>query len=232
MNARSLALLLAVMVSPQASGQLAPPLAVGDPRIQSIDYYPDQVVRLQAATGYQLTIELAPDERVENVALGDSGAWQVSADKRGNHLFLKSVRSGVDTNMVVLTDNHSYSFDLVSLSEPGPSTPYIVRFRYPSQPLSAPADASIPEAQLGRYKLRGNRQLQPAGMHDDGIHTYVEWPVDRALPAIYAVDGKGRESLVNGMVRDNRIVIDSVQRKLVFRIDNLSATATRATGKR
>jgi type IV secretion system protein VirB9 len=222
-------LALVLLLTPLAAqAQVLPRPGLGNPHVQSVAYAEDQVVLLQAAPGYQLTVEFAADEQIENVAVGDGGAWQVTANKRGDRLFLKLLQPGVTTNMVVVTDARSYSFDLSPLSQPQPDMAYTVRFLYPSPSQSANA---APEAQVGRYKLRGAKNLMPAGMHDDGVHTYIEWPADRSLPAIYAVNDQGKESLVNGMMRDGRIVIDSIQPRLVFRIDNSSATATRIVEK-
>ena len=47
------------------------------------------------------------------------------------------------------------------------------------------------------------------------------------MPAIFAVDSEGHEHLLNGAMRDGRYVIDSVPTALLFRLDALTATATR-----
>ena len=101
---------------PGASAQVRPKPGTGDPRIQSVDFAPDQVVLIQGATGYSVTVELSPDEQVENVAVGDSSAWQVTANHRGDHLFVKNLISGVTTNMTVVTSAHTYYFELAPLS--------------------------------------------------------------------------------------------------------------------
>jgi type IV secretion system protein VirB9 len=224
------ALFLALLLPIAAEAQIRPQPGPGDPRIQSVEYSPDQVVTIEATPGYQVTIELAPDERVENVAVGDSGAWQVTANRRGNRLFVKPVQPGVTTNMMVVTDARRYNFELAPSF--GGSMAWSVRFNYPD-PRPAMVDPAAPEQTTeGRYRLRGAQALRPSGIHDDGVHTYIDWPEDRSLPAIYAIDDRGKETLVNGMMRDGRMVIDSVQQKLVFRIDNRSATALRIEEKR
>ena len=218
----------AVLLVPfAAQAQVRPQPGMGDPHIQSVDYRPDQVISLEATPGYQLTIELAPDEQVETVALGDSGAWQVTASRRGDRLFVKPVRADVSTNMIVVTDARQYNFELSPLSAPRPDAAWSIKFRYPAQLSATPPGMDAPEKIVGRYKVRGYQALRPSGVHDDGVHTYLEWPEERALPAIYAVNGRGKETLVNGMMRDGRMVIDSVQDKLVFRIDNRRAEAVR-----
>jgi type IV secretion system protein VirB9 len=92
-----------------------------------------------------------------------------------------------------------------------------------------PNDAA---ATPGRYKLSGDKALRPAAIDDDGVHTYIAWGPDQTLPAIFAIDDKGNETLVNGMTRDGRFVIDAVANKLVFRIDRQTATAVRVPQKK
>jgi type IV secretion system protein VirB9 len=224
---RILFLVLALAGAPlPASAQIRPQAGTGDPRIQSIEYDASQVVQIQAAPGYQVTLELGSDEQIENVAVGDSGAWQVTANRNGSRLFVKPVQSGVTTNMTVVTNVRVYAFELVPLFGPSPDMAYTIRFRYPA---AAAASASA-EAELiveGRYRLSGERTLRPSRISDDGRHTYIEFPRDQAIPAIYAVDERGGESLVNGMMRDDLFVIDSVVPRLVFRIDQHVARATR-----
>lgn len=203
----------------------------GNPSVRSIDYVQDQLVSLQSAPGYQLTVELAPDERIENVALGDSGAWQVSANKRGDRLFLKLVQPGVSTNMTVITDARLYVFELSPLPAPYPGMAYVVRFHYPNEK-EVGSDLIAHETATSRYKVRGSRHLRPASIHDDGIRTYIEWSEEKAVPAVYAVSERGEEFLINGMMRSGRMVIDSTHPRLVFRVDDQKATAVRIAGKK
>jgi len=84
----------------------------------------------------------------------------------------------------------------------------------------------------GRYKLSGDKALRPSAIDDDGVHTYIAWGPDQTLPAIFAIDDKGNETLVNGMTREGRFVIDAVANKLVFRIDRQTAAAVRVPQKR
>lgn len=212
-----------------AAAQVLPQPGVGDPRVQSVEYSPDQVVLLQAALGYQISLEFAPDERIENVALGDSGAWQATPNRRGDHLFVKPLQSGVATNMTVLTDSRLYTFELRPLSGPQRDMAYTVRFRYPgTAPSPVEGDAVATSDQPpGRYRLSGERTIRPIGIDDDGAKTYIQWAPDVALPAVYSIDGKGREALLNGNMRDGIFVIDSVVTRLLFRVDRQVARAVR-----
>jgi len=218
----------AALASAPLAAQVRPQAGPGDARFQSVTYAPDQVVLLEGAPGYAITLELSPDERAETIALGDSAAWQVTANRRGDLLFIKAI-TGASTNMTVITNVRTYNFDLMAGSPS--SMAYTVRFNYPPPPPVQEEDLADAAAE-GRYRLGGDRALRPSEISDDGIHTYIRWPRDRALPAVYAETDGGQEMLVNGMMReDDLFVIDSVSRKLVFRIDGDVATATRQKKK-
>ncbi|MBO9622407.1 MAG: TrbG/VirB9 family P-type conjugative transfer protein [Sphingomonas sp.] len=207
---------LAVPAAPAAAQELP-----ADARVRIVDFQPDQVVRIEGAPGYQLVIELAPDEQIVSVALGDSSAWQVTANRAGSHLIVKAVQGGVSTNLTVITSVRAYHFDLAPSYAP---TIYSLRFRYPPPP---PTIASLPVGLTNRYKLSGKRSLWPSRMADDGERTFVEWPKNVDLPAVFAVDTQGKETLVNGMMRDDRLVIDSIAKQFVFRLDGNVARAKR-----
>jgi type IV secretion system protein VirB9 len=215
---------LIILFAQAAVAQIAPHSGAGDPRFQVVEYQPEQIVLIRAAPGYQVTIQLAADEHIESVAVGDSGAWQVSASKVGDHLFVKSIQAGVSTNMTVITSARLYVFDLQSLGAPSPDMPYSVQFRYPASPQTDQVNGPAVE---GHYKMSGSRALWPARISDDGKRTLIDWPRDTPIPAVYTLDAQGRESLVNGAMRDGVYVIDSVLPRLVFRIDRQVATASR-----
>ncbi len=222
-------LLLALSLATAAQGQVRPQPGPGDPRLQSIDYRPDQVVQVTGAVGYQIAIELAPDETVRSIALGDTGAWTATVDKTGNRLFLKALMANVVTNMTVVTDVRTYAFDLEGLAQANTTSPYIVRFNYPSPTMTGmyPMPGTPAKKMTGAYRLRGDRALRPAAISDDGQHTYIEWPADVPLPATYIRESGGRETLANGYMRGQHYVIDSVEAHLVFRIDRQVARADR-----
>jgi type IV secretion system protein VirB9 len=214
--------------SAAASAQPGPPPVSASQKIRVVDYVPDQVFRIEGEPGFQVTLQLGTDERIENVAVGDSTAWQVTANARGDLLFIKPLRPGFATNMTVATDVRIYLFELRPASGLSPNVPYMVKFSYPV--LATQAAAAKPQvATAGQYRLSGARALRPSWIGDDGKKTFIEWPADVALPAVFTVDDQGREALVNGNMRDERYVIDSVLPKLIFRIDNATASAVRIT---
>ena len=229
---RRLALLLAC-VAASATAQVRPQPGAGDPHLQSVDYNSGQIVQLYGAPGYELTLELSPDEQVQNVALGDSSAWQVNVDHGGDRLFLKPTSANVATNMTVITSVRVYNFDLVAFAEPASDMPYTVHFRYPAPPTTpfGYVDVSQLRRSLSRYKISGDKSLRPDSVSDDGEHTYISWSREKPIPAVYAIGDSGQEVLANGAMRDDVYVVDGVPGQLDFRIDDHLARAVRLPSK-
>jgi type IV secretion system protein VirB9 len=232
----TLALICLLLAAP-AAAQMQPMPSEGDPHLQQVDYSAGQIVELRVAPGYQLMVQLSPDEQIQNVALGDPSAWSVSVNKEGDRLFLKPGLNDAATNMTVVTSVRVYNFDLVSLPGPAPEMPYTVQFRYPAAKPAASdgqyVDASAISRRLSHYRVSGDRLLWPTSVTDDGQHTYIVWPSTAPIPAIYAPDRLGNEVLLNGMMgTDDVYVVDGAPQQLTFRIDRSVARAVRIYPKK
>lgn len=228
---RSAALLATALLALPALAQVDPvPIGI-DPAIQAVNYAEGKVVRLSAAPGYQLTVEISADETIENIAIGDSSAWQVAPSRRGDRIFVKPLQYGITTNMTVVTGTRTYLFELAPSSGGGTGDAQIVRFVYPEPtPVSTPPDEQ--RVDQGLYKLTGTRELFPAAISEDGLRTFMQWDADATLPAVYTVDELGQEKLVDAMMRDGILTIDEVVPRLVFRLDGKLARAVRRSQAR
>ena len=221
-----------LLASSPVGAAIQPHPTTGDLHNQVVDYIEGQTVQLRGVTGYELMVELSPDEQIRNVAIGDNGAWQVSATRDGDRLFLKPTAADGATNMTVVTNVRTYTFDLAASSGAGIDTAYTVRFRYPQTP-DAPrdgqyVDVSAASRRLSHYRVSGDRALRPSAVTDDGQRTYIAWPRGTAIPAVYAPDRSGHEMLVNGMMgTDDIYVVDGAPHRLIFRIDGSVARADR-----
>jgi type IV secretion system protein VirB9 len=202
-----------------------------DPHIRTFAYSPDRVQRLTGFMGFQTMLEFGPDERIENVSIGDAMGWQVTPNKRANLLFLKPVDRAPATNMTVVTDRRRYVFELAvaPAKTPTADAAYVVRFRYPeAAPVAvvAPPVKPAPVARNTAYSLRGATTLQPSTVFDDGASTYFAWPEQADLPAIFVVGVDGIEGLANAVVKDGYLVVDQLAPRFVLRSDKAQAVIT------
>lgn len=216
--------LLAFAAAPAVAQEL-PPLS-SDSRVQTVAWSQDGVIPLGIEPGSSLTVILSASERIANVTVGDTAAFQVAVAGSGDSLFIKPLAAFARTNMTVMTDARRYLFMIDSAG--GPGSPYVVQLSYPAAPgQSALPEQPAPALSEGTWKVTGDRNLRPLEISDDGVKTYIEWAPDQALPAVFAIPPSGGEEVVDGYMRDTVFVIDRVHPKLVFRIDNHTAIARR-----
>ena len=214
-----LAMLLALSLS---AGQSNEASASADPRVQLVTYNPGQVVTLNVDDGFAAVVELGSDERVDSVVVGNSAVWQVTASKRGDHVVVKPLIGAAPTDMVVITAARRYVF-LLQPGNDGGQAPFLLRFIYPqTKPIALVA--SVAQA---TFRLRGDKALFPASMHDDGRRTIINWQQSTALPAIFAVELDGREAIVNGRMVGSEYIVERIAQRFVFRSGKERATATR-----
>jgi type IV secretion system protein VirB9 len=231
--------MIRALIPALAFAGLAAPAVADDARIVEKFYDPGKVVRIEGKTKVQATIQFGEDEHIENVAIGDSQAWQVTPNKRANLLFVKPLAAAATTNMTVVTDRHTYLFDLVASNSAKPL--YVLKFMYPEEPKPALAEAGAPTAdELAAasdpqaitdpaalnfaWAGKGDRKLLPARTYDDGTSTFLAWPAGSPVPAILIKDSAGTEGPVNFTVRGDVIVVDGVPREIVLRSGKDNAT--------
>lgn len=231
-----------VVIPALALALLAAPAAAGDPRLVELMYDPAQVVTIEGRTNVQATIQFGEDELIENVAIGDSEAWQVTPNKRADLLFIKPLAPTAKTNMTVVTNKRTYLFDLVASPRAEPL--YVLTFTYPDAPeeeapqlaggpnaveMAAASDpyAVVDPAQLNfAWSTEGDADLLPTRAYDDGDAIYLTWPAGRSIPAILVENHEGVEGPVNFTVRGDTIVVSGVPREIILRSGPQSAVLT------
>ena len=221
---RLLALALVLAVPAQAQ--------MPDAHVQTVFWDPDQIINITGAPGWQITVEFAPDERIENVAIGDALAWQVVPNKRARNLFLKPLLKNAATNMTVFTDRRRYIFAL----DTGPrraSTPWVVRFEYPPPPVVLSAEVVVEQAPITEnsdYAKAGDAGLLPTRIWDDGRMTYFEFAEEVAIPAIFMGKPGKDEALVNSTMRGRTVVVQQLAAIFTLREGKRVATVRRSDG--
>ncbi|WP_269713805.1 TrbG/VirB9 family P-type conjugative transfer protein [Caulobacter sp. NIBR2454] len=218
------ALVLAVLFvsSTPVFAAVKPSPGMVDPRIRTVAYDPDEVVELSATLGYQLTIEFAADERIENVAVGDSLGWQVTPNRRANLLFLKPLDPNTRTNMSVITNLRRYNFALSARTAKaaGRDVVFGLRFDVPSPApvfVEPPPAPQPPQAVNSAYSYSGSKLLVPTRVFDDGQATYFEFGPQAEYPAIFTIDEAKQEAVTNVSHRDGFLVVDELAPRFALR---------------
>jgi len=150
-------------------------------------------------------------------------------------------------NLAVVTDRRTHAFRVVVLADADPRTPvYRVQVKSPAPPAAptrtaaapiattpAPTPAATPPEQIVAERLQAkprllnssysiaegehSQDIVPTLVFDDGRFTYLGFPGNREVPAVFHVLGDGSETLVNTRMEDDLLVVDRVSRRLMLR---------------
>ena len=225
----ALAMTIAVMFTNSAyASRESRPIQV-DHRVHLINYQTDQVYKFTGYYRYASQIEFSPDEEIKTISMGDSTAWMLNPS--GFRLFLKPLEQDATTNMTVITNLHTYLFELHARETDDIDDKdmiFIMRFVYPEGDAngqtvsrfldSVPSPESEPGLYNTNYTISGTDVIAPIRIFDDGQFTYFQFRDKNAdLPAFYMVDARGEESIVNYRTRGDYIVVERVARKFTLR---------------
>lgn len=226
----AIALGIALLAPVVADAATRPAGGAYDPRVKSVAYNEDDVVVIVGHYGFSTNIEFAQGENVQSIALGDSLAWEVAP--RGNQLFVKPREDNATTNMTVITDQRSYQFwlDAAQAANKGRGSEmfFRVKFAYPREEAArarAEADRRNAAAALAEtipatnynYWACGNPRLQPTEAYDDGRFTYLRFPGSQEIPAAYVINSDGAETLANGTMRGDQLILQTTAAKIILR---------------
>ena len=84
--------LAAALAASSAGAVEVPRPGSADPRIKTIDYDPQQVVRIVGAFRTATQIRFSPEETILHVALGDTSGWEVAPETRSRSTTTSSCR--------------------------------------------------------------------------------------------------------------------------------------------
>lgn len=211
--------------------------AHADARIRKLAYDPDTIVRLEGCFGFQTMVEFGPDERIENVGLGEAARWLVSPNKRANMLFVKPAYRTTHSNMTVTTDRRRYAFELTARDTAAcrqGRVAYSVRFTYPEEAAAAPVLTAAaptppeppvppPEQRNAAYTFSGARENIPQRVFDNGHATFFRWSEGATTPAVFALASDKSETPVSFTSQGDYLVVAQVAPAYVLRRGNAVA---------
>lgn len=212
-----------------------------DARVMYTDYKPGQVYPIRAANGLITTITFSPGEKIRDFGSGYSTAWEFQA--RGNNSFLKPKDFDGATNLVIVTDKHTYLFDV----HPGSraKATYSLTFRYPleeaakaqenankktvdsllNQSEKEISDKTDSEnrSEVNKFYSENfgssplSKEIAPLEVFDNGRFTYLKFDRHTDFPAVYRVSENEEETLLNSHIKGDWLVVHGVYRELRLR---------------
>ena len=200
-------------------------------RFKTYVYNPNDVYRYVGYYLNQAYIEFEDGESLQTISMGDPTPWLTSV--LGNKLFLKPVGSYPQTTMTIFSNKRTYYFELDAMEPDNideKDIPFFIKFVYPSSDDKNIVKFNVKERRddypdltdLSKYNFNyefaGTPSIAPIKVFDDGVFTYMEFKTDNAeIPAIFAVNDQGYETLVNFRVVEEYVVIEQVSGQFTLR---------------
>lgn len=200
------------------------------------------------------TVMLNSDEHMEEsqVFISDSLNWYVTGDvfpnegKERQILFIKPLKSGLETNLTVVTSKRIYHFVLYSISK---DYQPMVEFRYPKERefiasrtkhiksqdgTSVIYEDADPDEMSYNYKIRipflhKAPEWTPEKVYDDGTRTYFQLPkvvLQKEMPGIW----EGKNEIANVQTDHNLLVVDKLIEKATLRLGKQKVTVVKKKG--
>jgi type IV secretion system protein TrbG len=208
-----------------ARGQPAPVLHEGITTIFPYDANSQPVIECRPLRVTDISLESG--EEVESVAAGDTERWVVTSAE--GRVLIKPKAPGIATNLIILTDHHSYILGLKASRNYMPR----VAFYYPGEVLAAEqerkpaldmaAEQTMAPPELAKlnfgYSITGpDVPWKPVQIFDDGARVYVEMPehlMASDAPSLM-VASNGKDALVNYQVKDRYYLVDRLFNQAVL----------------
>jgi type IV secretion system protein VirB9 len=218
-----------------------------DPVGRVVFPYSESVPTIVCAPIHVCDIELQAGEVVQGEPhVGDAVRWRISPaasgseDQKVTHLIVKPTEAGLDTNLIVPTDRHTYHIRLVSSADRYLSS---VAFSYPDEHQRTWSEftktstssagnsgdhgaGDMPTVAVNRlnfnYRIKvvkGKPEFKPLRAMDDGYHTYIamneEMPQQEA-PVLIGISPAGEEQMINYRLKGNMYVADGAVSRLAL----------------
>ena len=195
------------------------------------DYEAGRIYTLQTSPRFLTTVLLRPGEKLIAKAAGDTVRWVLGETVQGAGanqqvvVLIKPIRGGLKTNVVLTTDQRTYLLEAVS--HDGGTYTSAISWNYPQEQMQALAAAQAQAAQTVvapslaidqlhfDYKVEAihmkSPRWQPLRVFDDGLKTYIQFPVNMAAtdaPPLFLVGPGGKAELVNYRYLNGYYVVD------------------------
>lgn len=214
--------------------------------IAEVDYDRFRVIHVPVARGVPTHVELEPGEVLNTVAPGvnsncedENATWCIQWQEGGSHILAKPLSgSGPNNAVEVITNRRSISLQFDVSAKPArrvilrtPAPPVDPRAQMVAAAMAMlPQPAEVLEQRLNArpqvvnaaYSVavgKGSDDIVPKAIYDDERSTFLEYPGNRTVPAVFQRMPDGTEQLITTRMdpRHNLLVVPVVARGLVLR---------------
>lgn len=186
------------------------------------DYHAGTVNQIFTYPNYITDIVLQPGETLQRISVGDRQRWIIETYyddiKEQNHIYIRPIQEGIESNMIIATDRHHYQLALATSFSYNP----IVAWNYPGETVYTSSREktltmeveSVDKLNFSYAVSKKHRyDWMPRYVFDDGFNTYLSIDPDEfesINPAVFTRNRLGNIILVDYQKINGNIVIRDV----------------------
>lgn len=170
-------------------------------------YNPDNVYKIYCQPGYITDIVLHAGDTITYAGAGDTVQWVLDKAEANDapHVYIKPVKQGISTNLVINTDRHQYQLLLVAGDWHLPMVSWSYNVEDAISAQQQEAKEKLRDAKENQSALRWKKNLlyeikaqggkkpewMPKKVYDDGDKTFIEFnDLSKTLPVLFIADKK------------------------------------------
>ena len=184
-------------------------------------YMEQHLYKVYLQEGFITDIKLGNDEKLKYIGGGDTARWKIDnvttgeGNEKVHHIFVKPLKNGLSTNIIINTDKRMYQLIL----ESGYGYNPMVSWSYPKSDLEILKSAKYKDyAYLDPSKLKFDYKVSnksykwsPADVFRSSTKTYLKMKeeiVNTELPALFVLDDDDKPILVTYRFVDGYFIVD------------------------
>lgn len=192
-----------------------------DKRIKSAVYSDDQVYNIYTKIGEITLIQLQDDE----IIIKDKEGAAVFAGNKNsydkpqifkNKIIFKPIKNNIITNFIIVTDKRNYIFNIKPANKKNPVT-YVLTFNQNADLENYFYKKNGKENY--NYYGKGDKELSPLLVYDDGLFTYFDFSNIKNKPTIFKMDESKNESSISTHIKNQIMVVHEVAKNFYIRKD-------------
>lgn len=199
-------------------------------------YYEGGIYKIHCKEGYLTDIILQPGEKITAILGGDTARWMVDKAQAGSaqgeqgHVYVKPLRAGLATNLIINTDRHTYQLQLESSNWYCPMVGWVYaeeaaafyRAKEEKEKENINLSKTSPDRLNFNYKFQKKKfHWTPTQVFDDGIKTYIRMPSGMSsdeAPALMLKTSSGELMIVNYRVQGYCYIVDRLFEEAEMRV--------------
>jgi type IV secretion system protein VirB9 len=187
-------------------------------------YEAHETYKIYCQDGFVTDLKFAPGEKITYVGAGDTSRWVIDRSSAGagsarvEHVYVKPIKRGLSTNIIINTNERTYQINAVSGSQYNPMVSWVTERS--QEQLEREVRARDVENIMTvnavnmhfNYKISTDLPWSPSAVFDDGQKTYLKMKpeIKSSTAPIFLIEEKGKSILTNYRIIGGYYIVDRI----------------------